>query len=51
MMQTIRIAEENARRVFTGMAVRERAQAAREVLNQMTPCYQADPTVLEPVQR
>lgn len=51
MMQTIRIAEENARRVFTGTAVRERAQAAREVLNQLTPFYQADPTVLEPVQR
>ncbi len=51
MMQTIRIAEENARRVFTGTAVRERAQAAREVLNQMTPFYQADPTVLEPVGR
>ncbi|MCL4684750.1 hypothetical protein KJ059_08360 [Myxococcota bacterium] len=51
MMQTIRIAEENARRVFTGTTVRDRAQAAREVLNQMTPFYQADPTVLEPVQR
>lgn len=51
MMQTIRIAEDNARRVFTGTAVRERAQAAREILNQMTPFYQADPTVLEPVQR
>jgi hypothetical protein len=51
MMQTIRIVEDNARRVFTGTAVRERAQAVRDVLNQMTPFYQADPTVLEPVQR
>ena len=51
MMQTIRIAEDNARRVFTGANVNERAQAARDVLNQMTPFYQADPTVLEPVGR
>jgi predicted dehydrogenase len=51
MMQTIRIAEANARRVFTGADVRERAQTAREILNQMTPFYQADPAVLEPIQR
>jgi len=51
MMQTIRVAEANARRVFSGVGVRERADAVRAVLNQMTPFYQADPTVLEPVQR
>ena len=51
MMQTIRIAQDNARRVFSTAEVRDRATAAREVLNQMTPFYQADPTVLEPVNR
>jgi len=51
MMQTIRIAQDNARRVFTGVEVREKADAARAVLNQLTPFYQADPTVLEPTQR
>ena len=51
MMQTIRIAQDNARRVFSGADVREQADAARAVLNQMTPFYEADPTVLEPVQR
>lgn len=51
MMQTIRIAQDNARRVFTGVEVREKADAARNVLNQMIPYYQADPTLLEPVGR
>ena len=51
MMQTIRIAQANARRVFTGVDVREKADAARAVLNQMIPFYQADPTLLEPVGR
>lgn len=51
MMQTVRIAQDNARRVFTGADVRERADAARAVLNQLAPFYHADPTVLEPVQR
>lgn len=51
MMQTIRIAEDNARRVFSGVEVREKADAARAVLNQMIPFYQADPTLLEPIGR
>lgn len=51
MMQTIRIAQDNARRVFTGEEVRNKATAAREVMNQITPFYEADPTVLEPVTR
>lgn len=51
MMQTVRSAQDEARRVFSGADVRERADAARAVLNQMTPFYEADPTVLEPVQR
>lgn len=51
MMQTVRRAQDEARRVFSSADVRERADAARAVLNQMTPFYEADPTVLEPVQR
>jgi hypothetical protein len=51
MMQTIRIAQDNARRVFTGEEVRNKATAAREVMNQLTPFYEAEPTVLEPVTR
>lgn len=51
MMQTIRVAQDNARRVFSNVEVREKADAARAVLNQMTPFYQADPAVLEPTQR
>jgi hypothetical protein len=51
MMQTIRIAQDNARRVFTGVDVQAKAQLARDVLNQRTPFYETDPTVLEPVAR
>lgn len=51
MMQTIRIAQDNARRVFTGADVREKADAARAVLNQMIPYYQADPRLLQPTTR
>jgi len=51
MMQTIRIAQDNARRVFTGAEVRDKAQVARDVLNQMMPYYDTTATPLEPVQR
>lgn len=51
MMQTIRAAEDNARRVFSGVEVRQKADAARAVLNQMIPFYEADPTLLEPIGR
>ena len=51
MMSTIRRAQDEARRVFSTTEVRDRAQAARDVLNQLTPYYDADIPPVEPVQR
>ena len=51
MMQTIRQAQDEARRVFSTADVRDRAQAARNVLNQLTPYYDASIAPVEPVQR
>ena len=51
MMQTIRLAQDEARRVFSTTEVRDKAAAAREVLNQLLPYYDAEAAPLEPVQR
>jgi hypothetical protein len=51
MMQTVRAAQDEARRVFSGVEVRDRAQAARDVLNQLTPYFDASIPPVEPVQR
>jgi len=51
MMETVRRAQDEARRVFSGEDVRERAQAAREVLNQLMPYYDTAAQPVEPVQR
>lgn len=51
MMQTIRIAQDNARRVFTSADVREKADAARAVLNQMIPYYDTATQPLVPTTR
>lgn len=51
MMETIRTAQDNARRVFTGVEVRDKAQAAREVLNQMIPFFDVANQPLQPQAR
>lgn len=51
MMQTVRAAQDNARGVFSGADVRQRADAAREILNQLAPYFDADAAPLAPVSR
>jgi hypothetical protein len=51
MMQTVRSATEIARRTFSGAQVQTRADAAREILNQLAPYYDPDFTPLEPGRR
>lgn len=51
MMATVRAAQDEARRVFSGAEVRDQAQAAREVLNQLMPYFDTTAQPVEPVQR
>lgn len=51
MMQTVRAARDNARSVFSGADVQERAGVAMDILNQLTPFYDASATPLAPVNR
>jgi len=51
LMQTVRSAQDNARRVFTVTDVSDRATAARDILNQMTPFYDPNAVPLQPVGR
>jgi hypothetical protein len=51
MMQTVRSAQDESRRVFSGADVRDKAQAAREVLNQLMPYFETTATPVEPTQR
>lgn len=51
MMETIRIAQDNARRVFSGAEVREKADAARAVMNQLIPFYDTAAQPLVPTTR
>jgi hypothetical protein len=51
MMQTVRTAQDRARRVFSGADVQERANAAREILNQLAPYFDPNATPLQPVGR
>lgn len=51
MMETVRNAQAEARRVFSGADVRDKAAAAREVLNGMIPYYDTAATPVQPTQR
>jgi hypothetical protein len=51
MMLTVRDARENARRMLTAPDVQERANTAREILNQLAPFFDANAQPLEPVAR
>jgi hypothetical protein len=51
LMQTVRDAREEARKVFQTADVAEKAAAARAVLNQLGPYYDPDFKALEPVAR
>jgi hypothetical protein len=51
LMQSVRRAQDNAARVFTAKDLNEKAGAARAVLNQISPYYDAAATPLEPVER
>jgi len=51
LMQTVRSATDIARRVFTSTEIQTRADAARDVLNQLAPYFDAGFTPLEPPAR
>jgi hypothetical protein len=51
LMQTVNAARDDARGVFTGNDVAEKAAAARGVLNQLGPYYDPDFKELRPVAR
>ena len=51
LMQLVRDARENARRVFTTKDVQDRASAMRQLLNQIAPYYDPDAAPLQPVTR
>jgi hypothetical protein len=51
MMQTVRSAADTARSTFSGAQVQTRADAAREILNQLAPYYDPNFTPLEPGRR
>jgi len=51
LMQIVRRAQDHARSVFSGAPVAQRADAAREILNQLTPFYDANAAPLQPVRR
>ena len=51
LMEIVRAARDDARRVFTTQDVQNRASAVRQVLNQLTPYYDADAQPLKPATR
>jgi len=51
MMQTVRAARDNARVVFSGADVQQRAGVVLDILNQLTPFYDASAPPLAPVSR
>jgi hypothetical protein len=51
LMQQVRDARELAGRVFTTQDVQQRASAVRQLLNQISPYYDADAVPLQPVTR
>jgi hypothetical protein len=51
LMQAVRSAREDAREVFTTSDVADKAAAARQVLNQLSPYYDPDAQPLGPVTR
>ena len=51
LMQSVRRAQDSAARVFTTKDLNEKAGAARAVLNQISPYYDAAATPLQPVER
>jgi hypothetical protein len=51
LMELVRDAREDARRVFTTKDVLDRASAMRQLLNQVSPYYDPDAQPLQPVTR
>jgi len=51
MMETVRNARNNARRLFATADVQQRADAALEILNQLRPYFEPNAKPLEPAQR
>jgi hypothetical protein len=51
LMEIVRSARDNARRVFTTQDVQSRAGELRQVLNQLSPYYDPDATPLQPLNR
>ena len=51
LMLNVRRAQDNAGKVFTTKDLQDKASAARTVLNQISPYYDADAKALEPVSR
>jgi hypothetical protein len=51
MMELVRDAREDARRVFTTKDVQDRASTMRQLLNQVSPYYDPDAQPLQPVTR
>jgi signal transduction histidine kinase len=51
LMETVRRARDNARRLFSVAEMQERSDAALAILNQLRPYFEADTVPLEPVRR
>lgn len=51
LMTSVRDAREIGARIFASQEIKERASAAREILNQLSPYYDPDAVPLQPVQR
>jgi hypothetical protein len=51
MMRTVRSATDIARRTFSGADIQTRADAARDILNQLAPYYDPNFTPLQPGRR
>ena len=51
LMDIVRDARDNARRMFNGKDVQDKATAVRQILNQITPYYDPDAAPLQPAMR
>lgn len=51
LMEAVRTARQDARRLFTTKDVQDKSAAAREILNQLSPYYDPDATPLAPATR
>ena len=51
LMEIVRSARDNARRVFTTQDVQARAGEVRQALNQLAPYYDPDAAPLQPLMR